>query len=50
MSEQGRTVRWPMVLVAGAAIGGVEVVAAVAFASVVFGGGIFYFMAEGIAL
>lgn len=50
VSEQGRTVRWPMVLLAGVAIGGVEAVFACAFASLVFGGRIVYFLAEGIAL
>ena len=50
MSEQGRTGRWPMVLVAGAVIGVVEAVFAVAFASLVFGGRIVYHLAEGIAL
>jgi sulfate permease, SulP family len=39
-----------MVLVAGATVGVVEAVFAVAFASLVFGGRISYFLAEGIAL
>jgi sulfate permease, SulP family len=39
-----------MVLVAGAVIGVVEAVFAVAFASLVFGGRIVYYLAEGIAL
>ena len=39
-----------MVLVAGAVIGAVETVFAVAFASLVFGGRIYYYLAEGIAL
>lgn len=50
MSEQGRTFGWAMVLVAGAAIGVVEAVFAVAFASLVFGGRIEYHLAEGIGL
>jgi SulP family sulfate permease len=50
VSEQGRTGRWPMVLVAGAVIGVVEAVFAVAFASLVFGGSLFYRLAEGIGL
>jgi sulfate permease, SulP family len=50
VSEQARTGRWPRVLVAGAGIGLVEAVFAVAFASLVFGGRIVYHMAEGIGL
>jgi SulP family sulfate permease len=50
VSEQARTGRWPMVLVAGAVIGFVEAVFAVAFASLVFGGRIVYHLAEGIGL
>ncbi len=50
MTEQGGTGRWPMVLVAGALIGVVEAVFAVAFASLVFGGRISDYLAEGISL
>jgi SulP family sulfate permease len=50
VSEQARTGRWPGVLIAGAAIGLVEAVFAVAFASLVFGGRIFYHLAEGMGL
>jgi sulfate permease, SulP family len=50
VSEQGRTGRWPRVLVAGAAIGVVEALFAVAFAALVFGGRISDYMAEGIGL
>jgi sulfate permease, SulP family len=50
VSEQARTGRWPRVLVAGAVIGLVEAVFAVAFASLVFGGRIVYHLAEGIGL
>src|SRR5919106_66767 len=50
VSEQARTGRWPMVLVAGAVIGLIEAVFAVAFASLVFGGRIVYHLAEGIGL
>lgn len=50
MSEQGRTRRWLTALLAGATIGAVEALFAVAFASMVFGGRIDYFTAEGTAL
>jgi sulfate permease, SulP family len=50
VSEQARTGRWPMVLVAGAGIGLVESVFAVAFASLLFGGRINDYLAEGIGL
>ncbi|MGH2654053.1 MAG: cyclic nucleotide-binding domain-containing protein [Actinomycetota bacterium] len=50
MPEQGQTGRWPTVLVAGALIGVVEAVFAVAFASLVFGGRIVSYQAEGIGL
>ncbi len=50
MSGQGRIARWPTVLVVGAAIGVVESLLAVAFASIVFGGRIDYFTAEGVGL
>jgi SulP family sulfate permease len=49
VAEQGRTGRWPTVLVAGAVIGVVEAVFAVAFASLVFGSNVYRF-AEGIGL
>jgi SulP family sulfate permease len=51
MSERGgRTAHWPTVLAIGAAIGAVESLLAVAFASIVFGGRIDYFTAEGVGL
>lgn len=50
MSEQGRTGRWPTVLVAGAAIGVAETIVAIAFASMVFGGRVVYHRAAGIGL
>ena len=50
VSVQDSGTRWPTVLATGAAIGVVEATFAVAFASLVFGGRIFYFLAEGVAL
>jgi SulP family sulfate permease len=50
VSGQGRNGRWPTVFLAGAAIGLVEAVFAVAFASLVFGGALVYRLAEGIGL
>jgi sulfate permease, SulP family len=50
VSEEARTGRWPRVLVAGALIGVVEAVLAVAFASLVFGGRIRSYLPSGIAL
>jgi SulP family sulfate permease len=50
VSEQARIGRWPRVLVAGAVIGLVESVFAVAFASLLFGGRIHDYLAEGIGL
>lgn len=50
MAEQGRTARWASTLTAGLSIGIVESVLAVAFAAVVFGGRLDYFVADGAAL
>jgi len=50
VSEKGRSARWATVLMVGAAIGVVESLLAVAFASIVFGGRIDYFTAEGVGL
>ncbi len=50
MSEQGRAARSSRVLVVGVAIGVVEAVLAVAFAALVFGGRIAYYLPEGIGL
>jgi SulP family sulfate permease len=50
VSEKGRSGRWPTVLLAGLASGAVEAIVAVAFAALVFGGRLDYFVADGIAL
>ncbi|HEX6131828.1 MAG TPA: cyclic nucleotide-binding domain-containing protein [Actinomycetota bacterium] len=50
MGERGRTGRWSAVLVAGAAIGVVEALTAVAFAALVFGGRIGGSLPDGVGL
>jgi sulfate permease, SulP family len=50
LAEQARTVSWPIVLASGVGIGLVETMVAVAFASLVFGGRIAYYLPDGIAL